>query len=156
MYYLLCVNLVVSQFYDVDVNKEYAIRGNAAILKCQVPSFVADFVSVVSWHTDQEENFFPGAPDGNNSMIFQWSNSFTRPRWTTSTSSVEMPPFSSAPYRRLWPTLSALCPGSTATVIPMILLQTAMVILLSGMQLVAFHGCVRLNPFPQVCRNPDV
>ncbi|KAJ8982888.1 hypothetical protein NQ317_004318 [Molorchus minor] len=57
------VRAVVSQFYDVDVNKEYAIRGNAAILKCQIPSFVADFVSVVSWHTDQNENFYAGAPD---------------------------------------------------------------------------------------------
>lgn len=57
-------NLVVSQYYDVDVNKEYVIRGNAAILKCQIPSFVADFVSVVSWHTDQNDNFYPTAPDG--------------------------------------------------------------------------------------------
>lgn len=56
---------MVAQFYDTDVNKEYAIRGNAAILKCQVPSFVADFVTVVSWHTDQNENFYPGDPDGN-------------------------------------------------------------------------------------------
>lgn len=56
---------MVAQFYDTDVNKEYVIRGNAAILKCQVPSFVADFVSVVSWHTDQNENFYPGAPYGN-------------------------------------------------------------------------------------------
>lgn len=55
---------VVTNFYDTDVNKEYAIRGNAAILKCQIPSFVADFVSVVSWHTSQNENFYPGAPDG--------------------------------------------------------------------------------------------
>lgn len=55
---------VVSQYYDVDVNKEYVIRGNSAILKCQIPSFVADFLNVVSWHTDQNENFFPGAPDG--------------------------------------------------------------------------------------------
>lgn len=51
---------VVSQFYDTDVNKAYVIRGNAAILKCEIPSFVADFVSVVSWHTDQEdETFYP-------------------------------------------------------------------------------------------------
>lgn len=55
---------VVAQFYDTDVNKEYAIRGNSAILKCQIPSFVADFVSVVSWHTDQGESFAPGGPDG--------------------------------------------------------------------------------------------
>lgn len=51
---------MVSQLYDTDVNKAYIIRGNAAVLKCEVPSFVADFVSVVSWHTDQEENFYPG------------------------------------------------------------------------------------------------
>lgn len=57
--------IVVTQFYDVDVNKQYAIRGNAAILKCEIPSFVADFVQVVSWHTDQNENFFPDAPEGN-------------------------------------------------------------------------------------------
>lgn len=60
---------VVAQYYDTDVNKEYAIRGNAAILKCQVPSFVADFVSVISWHTDQNEDFYPGAPDGTNSYF---------------------------------------------------------------------------------------
>lgn len=50
----------MSQHYDTDVNKAYVIRGNAAILKCEIPSFVADFVSVVSWHTDKEESFFPG------------------------------------------------------------------------------------------------
>ncbi|XP_057660492.1 cell adhesion molecule Dscam2 isoform X13 [Diorhabda carinulata] len=63
------VRAVVAQFYDTDVNKEYAIRGNAAILKCQIPSFVADFVSVVSWHTDQNENFFPNAPDDSKYLV---------------------------------------------------------------------------------------
>ncbi|KAI5751279.1 hypothetical protein M8J77_006037 [Diaphorina citri] len=51
------VRAVVSQVYETDVNKEYTIRGNSAILKCQIPSFVADFVSVISWHTDQDEVF---------------------------------------------------------------------------------------------------
>ncbi|XP_050305229.1 cell adhesion molecule Dscam2 isoform X49 [Anthonomus grandis grandis] len=55
------VRAVVIQYYDIDVIKEFAIRGNAAIMKCQIPSFVADFVSVVSWHTDQNENFYPSA-----------------------------------------------------------------------------------------------
>lgn len=50
----------MAQYYDTDVNKEYAIRGNSAILKCAVPSFVADFVKVLSWHTDQGEEFVPG------------------------------------------------------------------------------------------------
>lgn len=60
MFYLVYYKIsVVSQFYDTDVNKAYVIRGNAAILKCEIPSFVADFVSVVSWHTDQDETFYP-------------------------------------------------------------------------------------------------
>lgn len=54
----------MSQHYDTDVNKAYIIRGNAAILKCEIPSFVADFVTVVSWHTDQDEAFFPGSDYG--------------------------------------------------------------------------------------------
>lgn len=55
---------MVQQYYDTDVNKEYAIRGNAVVLKCQIPSFVADFVTVVSWHTDQGDTFTPGAKEG--------------------------------------------------------------------------------------------
>ncbi|CAH2991218.1 unnamed protein product [Chilo suppressalis] len=54
------VRAVVAQNYDTDVNKEYVIMGNSIILKCQVPSFVADFIEVVSWHTDENEDFFPG------------------------------------------------------------------------------------------------
>lgn len=57
----LFINLsVVAQNYDTDVNKEYVILGNSIILKCQVPSFVADFIEVISWHTDEKEDFFPG------------------------------------------------------------------------------------------------
>ncbi|XP_065340876.1 cell adhesion molecule Dscam1 isoform X31 [Cloeon dipterum] len=51
------VRAVVQQEYDTDVNKEYVIRGNSGVLKCQVPSFVADFVHVVSWQTDKGETF---------------------------------------------------------------------------------------------------
>ncbi|XP_030242137.1 Down syndrome cell adhesion molecule-like protein Dscam2 isoform X49 [Drosophila navojoa] len=54
------VRAVVAQYYEADVNKEHVIRGNSAVIKCLIPSFVADFVEVVSWHTDQEENYFPG------------------------------------------------------------------------------------------------
>ncbi|GAB0091586.1 Immunoglobulin-like domain [Sergentomyia squamirostris] len=52
-------DFVVSQHYDTDVNKEYVIRGNSAVMKCQIPSFVADFVEIVAWHTDQNETFHP-------------------------------------------------------------------------------------------------
>lgn len=35
------------------MDKEFIMRGNSAILKCSIPSFVADFVFVVAW-VDQE------------------------------------------------------------------------------------------------------
>lgn len=35
------------------MDKEYVMRGNAAILKCSIPSFVADFVHVIAW-VDEE------------------------------------------------------------------------------------------------------
>lgn len=40
---------VVNQFYGADILQEYVIRGNAAVLKCSIPSFVTDFVRVESW-----------------------------------------------------------------------------------------------------------
>uniref|UniRef100_A0A182PJB8 Ig-like domain-containing protein n=1 Tax=Anopheles epiroticus TaxID=199890 RepID=A0A182PJB8_9DIPT len=54
---------VIAQYYDVDVNKEYAIRGNAVLMKCQIPSYVADFVKIVSWHTDTNDSFYANSTD---------------------------------------------------------------------------------------------
>ena len=45
--------LVVDQEYETDVNKEYVIRGNSALMRCQWPSFVADFLSVESWSIEE-------------------------------------------------------------------------------------------------------
>lgn len=39
----------VVQGYETDVIKEFAISGNDAIIKCSIPSYVADLVSVISW-----------------------------------------------------------------------------------------------------------
>jgi len=39
----------VNQFYEAEIMTEYVIRGNTAVLKCSIPSFVADFVRVESW-----------------------------------------------------------------------------------------------------------
>lgn len=55
---------MVAQYYEADVNKEHVIRGNAAIIRCLIPSFVADFVDVVSWHTDHEDVYYPGTDYG--------------------------------------------------------------------------------------------
>ncbi|CAH0555672.1 unnamed protein product [Brassicogethes aeneus] len=43
------VRAVVNQYYEAEVVSEYVIRGNTAVLKCNIPSFVADFVRVDSW-----------------------------------------------------------------------------------------------------------
>ncbi|XP_029665487.1 Down syndrome cell adhesion molecule-like protein Dscam2 isoform X1 [Formica exsecta] len=53
------VRAVVHQYYQSEVNNEYVIRGNAAILKCSIPSFVAEFVQVVGWQDDQGNSFDP-------------------------------------------------------------------------------------------------
>lgn len=36
---------------------EYVIRGNSAILKCNVPSFVADFIIVEAWETSEGQTY---------------------------------------------------------------------------------------------------
>ncbi|XP_046813677.1 Down syndrome cell adhesion molecule-like protein Dscam2 isoform X23 [Vespa crabro] len=53
------VRAVVTQYYEAEVVSEYVIRGNAAILKCTIPSFVAEFVSVESWVGGDGSTFRP-------------------------------------------------------------------------------------------------
>lgn len=43
---------VVSQSYNANVMDESVLKGNTAIFKCHIPSFVSDYVSVVSWLQD--------------------------------------------------------------------------------------------------------
>ena len=55
----------MSQPYATHVNQEYVIRANDVVLKCGVPSFVSDFVSVESWVDSELNEFHRGVPDGN-------------------------------------------------------------------------------------------
>jgi hypothetical protein len=48
---------VSQQRYETDILLESVILGNEAIFKCSIPSFLADFVSVVSWE-DSEANIW--------------------------------------------------------------------------------------------------
>ena len=51
---------VVSQDYSTDADhKVYVIIGNSALIKCQIPSFVADFISVTSWVDNDGIEYFP-------------------------------------------------------------------------------------------------
>lgn len=45
--------------YDI-----YVIRGNAAVFKCHIPSFVADHVLVVSWHDTEGGEYILNASYG--------------------------------------------------------------------------------------------
>ena len=49
---------VVLHSFDVDVFKENAVLGNDALMKCQIPSLVADLLSVDSWQ-DSLGNDYP-------------------------------------------------------------------------------------------------
>lgn len=40
---------VVNHYYEAEVVSEYVIKGNTAVLKCNIPSFVSDFVRVEAW-----------------------------------------------------------------------------------------------------------
>lgn len=56
---------VVAQHYETEVNNEFVIRGNSAILKCHIPSFVADFVSVQAWVDNDGTAIYPSESYGN-------------------------------------------------------------------------------------------
>lgn len=43
---------VVTQTYNTYGDQEDIIRGNSAILKCKIPSFVSDFLEVTGWYDD--------------------------------------------------------------------------------------------------------
>jgi hypothetical protein len=46
---------VVNQIFEADILPEYVIRGNTGILKCNIPSFVTEFVHVDAWISDEGE-----------------------------------------------------------------------------------------------------
>ncbi|XP_063893556.1 cell adhesion molecule Dscam1 isoform X24 [Helicoverpa armigera] len=53
------VRAVVTQYYEAEVVSEYVIRGNTAVLKCNIPSFVADFVKVEAWVNSDGGEYLP-------------------------------------------------------------------------------------------------
>jgi len=51
------MNLVVEQSYQLRVNDEFVLKGNTAILKCIVPSFVGDFLEIIEWVSESGESY---------------------------------------------------------------------------------------------------
>ena len=50
---------VVAQKYDTGASDSYIIVGNSALVKCEIPSFVADFVSISSWVDNKNNEYYP-------------------------------------------------------------------------------------------------
>ncbi|XP_020284772.1 Down syndrome cell adhesion molecule-like protein Dscam2 isoform X1 [Pseudomyrmex gracilis] len=56
------VRAVVTQPYNPEILTEYVIRGNSAILKCSIPSYIAEFVTVEAWIREDGEIYLPEDP----------------------------------------------------------------------------------------------
>lgn len=55
---------VIDQKYSVQVHDEYVIAGNTAVLKCQVPSYVSDYVVVNAWILNNGLHLYPNTDIG--------------------------------------------------------------------------------------------
>lgn len=49
---------VVAQDYETQIMDEHVILGNAALFKCSIPSFVADFVSMEAWIDNEATAYY--------------------------------------------------------------------------------------------------
>ncbi|XP_025202766.1 Down syndrome cell adhesion molecule-like protein Dscam2 isoform X18 [Melanaphis sacchari] len=53
------VRAAIEEPYRSEVNNEYVIRGNSVVLKCSIPPFIADFVTIVSWQDNRGNVYEP-------------------------------------------------------------------------------------------------
>ena len=63
---------VANQEYRTASEEEYVIIGNDALLKCKIPSFIADFVFVINWEDEESNIFYPNKEYGNESCLIIW------------------------------------------------------------------------------------
>lgn len=50
---------VVNQYYEAQVYDIFVIKGNAAVFKCNVPSFVSDHLEIISWEDTLGGKYLP-------------------------------------------------------------------------------------------------
>lgn len=48
---------MVNQYYEAQVYDVFVIKGNTALFKCQIPSFVADHVEIIEWATTDGQTY---------------------------------------------------------------------------------------------------
>ncbi|XP_076760630.1 cell adhesion molecule Dscam2 isoform X2 [Xylocopa sonorina] len=55
----ITIKAVVRQNYNVQARDAYVFPGNTGVLKCEIPTFVKEYVAVTSWVRDSAYNIFP-------------------------------------------------------------------------------------------------
>ena len=68
---------MATQAYKTGASEEYIIIGNDALMKCNIPSFVTDFVSVTNWEDSEGGLIFENDNFGN--FEIQGSDSKAQP-----------------------------------------------------------------------------
>lgn len=68
-FFFICVKLVhwnkvVNQLYDPEVQNPAGFIGSNVLIKCNVPTFVKDYVSVTSWLQEPSFNIYPSMESG--------------------------------------------------------------------------------------------
>ncbi|KAG8198710.1 hypothetical protein JTE90_023480 [Oedothorax gibbosus] len=63
------VRAVVNQKYEIHLFDEFILKGNMAVLRCPVPSFVSDYVRVTSWERVDGFLITPGIISGKYGML---------------------------------------------------------------------------------------
>ena len=58
--------------YKTSAPEEYAINGNDVLMKCSIPSFMSDFVSVTSWVDSEGNEMHSGSSSGNDHWMYSW------------------------------------------------------------------------------------
>ena len=53
------ITLVVNQNYMTEATNEYVITGNSALMRCVIPSFVSDFISLQNWQDEKGNVMVP-------------------------------------------------------------------------------------------------
>ncbi len=60
---------MVLQQYEIRLFDEFVLRGNMAVLRCPIPSFVSDYVIVTSWERIDGFLITPGIISGKQPLI---------------------------------------------------------------------------------------
>ena len=128
--FLLITISVSHQAFDCHTFHETVIRGNDAVFKCSIPSFVSDFVTVLGWVDSEGTNLGSQESLGNHPsslwcfvswiysrclffVNFQWQVSILRLTYFVRLSLSAMMQYSNAQSRALSLTLFLLTHGST-------------------------------------------